>query len=89
MLKPRLVERLLRYPVDALACRGSHVLALTAKGQVWSMYALLLSHAPSSAHAPQELCVSIGFGLHIPQATGQSRTMLTALLSQCPKRALG
>ena len=35
-LRPRLVEALLRHPISELACRGAHVLALTAKGQLWA-----------------------------------------------------
>ncbi|KAL1519450.1 hypothetical protein AB1Y20_022972 [Prymnesium parvum] len=35
-MRPRLVERLLRHPICAMAIRGSHVLALEADGQVWA-----------------------------------------------------
>lgn len=34
--KPRLVTALLRHPIAKLACRGAHVLALDAAGQVWA-----------------------------------------------------
>ncbi|KAL1528475.1 hypothetical protein AB1Y20_009819 [Prymnesium parvum] len=35
-LRPRLVERLVRHPIAALAIRGSHVLALEENGQTWA-----------------------------------------------------
>jgi alpha-tubulin suppressor-like RCC1 family protein len=34
--RPRLVTALLRHPIAQLACRGAHVLALDASGQVWA-----------------------------------------------------
>ena len=34
--RPRLVTALLRHPIAQLACRGAHVLALDAAGQVWA-----------------------------------------------------
>ena len=36
VVKPRLVTALLRHPIAQLACRGAHVLALDASGQVWA-----------------------------------------------------
>ncbi len=35
-MTPRLVETLLRQPIAQLKCRGAHVLALTARGQLWA-----------------------------------------------------
>lgn len=35
-MTPRLVESLLRQPIAQLKCRGAHVLALTARGQLWA-----------------------------------------------------
>ena len=35
-MRPRLIEPLLRHEIASLACRGAHVLALTASGSVWA-----------------------------------------------------